>query len=523
MAIMSAEQFLKGSKPTLVTPASKSSAFQAPPKKPGFLKKVATAATERFSNAGDVLNRASKSTSITDQNPLETGLQLAGQVAGFAGDVIGAGVSSATPEVVKQKALDVLKTPLGQKGLEALQGGVESYTAWATQNPRAAANLESVVNIASILPAYKGASAVATTALDTSKAVAKNTARLADNVALNTKNVGGKALAAAADVMTPIEESAITVFKQTPKEKIIKYFDQAERALIDNKEATPLELAGNEAERALKGMGEKLSEVGSQKSALTSKLGSRLGVGEMLYDAKGQLRSSMRDRLGLVFNKKGDLESAPGRAFKVSDTADLNLLKAVDEKLTSIGGSPTFQKVDDVIDFFQDQLYKRNALTAVPINSQVEGIVKKIISDLNARLKKMGGKDYIALNDEYSQIKDVYDVLNKALGADANKGASLMKQLFSPNGTMPRKLFADVKKLSGIDLVEEATLAKFAMERVGDSRQASLLQSVINGTNLPTSKSGFISKAIDTALDKIQDPLGKAVRISEKAFKKESD
>ena len=51
-----------------------------------------------------------------------------------------------------------------------------------------------------------------------------------------------------------------------------------------------------------------------------------------------------------------------------------------------------------------------------------------------------------------------------------------MKRLFSPIGGDTRRIFAEIQAETGVDLVKEATLAKFAMEGVGDVRQASLLK-----------------------------------------------
>ena len=75
-------------------------------------------------------------------------------------------------------------------------------------------------------------------------------------------------------------------------------------------------------------------------------------------------------------------------------------------------------------------------------------------------------------------------------------------------------MFQSIKKYTDIDLVQEATLAKFAMENIGDVRQASLLEQVLKGN--ATSKSGLIGIAADKVLSKIQDPIGKAKRIAEK-------
>jgi len=106
------------------------------------------------------------------QSLLEAPLQVAGQAAGFVNDLVGTGTKTAvkaasaiTPDSIEKPVVNtakrgfrmVLQSPEGQAGLKAIQGGVETYNKWKGKNPRAAKNLEAVVNIASLLPVGKGA------------------------------------------------------------------------------------------------------------------------------------------------------------------------------------------------------------------------------------------------------------------------------------------------------------------------------------------------------------------------------
>ena len=129
-----------------------------------------------FSRVGsDLQNRfgeAVKSVGLQDQgqqNGLETGLQIAGKtMAGSVNDVIGEGVKSAinyTPQPVidaaKQAGNYVANTDLGQAGIAAAKQGMDAYKGWASDNPRAARDLESTVDIAGMLPVGKMAEAAA--------------------------------------------------------------------------------------------------------------------------------------------------------------------------------------------------------------------------------------------------------------------------------------------------------------------------------------------------------------------------
>jgi len=114
-----------------------------------------------------------------------TVLQIGGQGAGLIGDITGAGlvlggraISALTPDAIEKPVVDaakgvgvsILKTPAGQAGLAAIEKGTEFYNQWKAKDPVNAANLEAVVNIASLLPIGKGAragkTALASTGVD---------------------------------------------------------------------------------------------------------------------------------------------------------------------------------------------------------------------------------------------------------------------------------------------------------------------------------------------------------------------
>lgn len=94
----------------------------------------------------------------------EVALRTVGEGAGFIGDILGEGLKAgfrALPDAIenpiREAGRDILDTSVGQAGLEALRSGMDKYEAWKAKNPRAAENLESVVNIASLIPIGRGA------------------------------------------------------------------------------------------------------------------------------------------------------------------------------------------------------------------------------------------------------------------------------------------------------------------------------------------------------------------------------
>lgn len=351
-------------------------------------------------------------------------------------------------------------------------------------------------------------------------AITKTAVKVASKSAAKTATkVATKVAEKASDIVTPVEEGVKTVLQsETPSrmtEKFTRYVTQAENAIKDYSIPTPLELAGQEGERALNALQVAKSTIGQRKSAVTEALGKH-SIGNLPSVARRMLRSNIREVSGTVVKADQSVRNAAGRISSLSDPADMKLIREVDTVLSKLEANPSFRRADDAIDHIQDLLFKRKGATATPVNSKVESALKSVVKHLNDGLKttakNVGNSDYEALNAAYGEHKAVFDALNKGLGLEGNKGASLMKQLFSPNGTLPRKLFAQIKEKTGIDLVQEATLAKFAMENVGDVRQASLLEQILKG-NAPTNSGGLIRHAAEKILNKVQDPIGKARRI----------
>jgi hypothetical protein len=124
---------------------------QAPKKDSSFLGDFGVALKKRFGS----LKETAKDTASGKINPLSTGLQTVGAGAGLVGDIFGAGLNKITPEPVKEKLSEVTKSITDT---EPAQKVLSSYLSFRDKHPEAAKDLESAVNILSLLPMGKGAS-----------------------------------------------------------------------------------------------------------------------------------------------------------------------------------------------------------------------------------------------------------------------------------------------------------------------------------------------------------------------------
>lgn len=120
-----------------------------------------------FGSIGDTIKRRAQQFTESrereasgEQTGIETGLQLAGQTLGgafdIAGSIIGAGVRTLTPKFIEDPAVEIGRKIIAKivEG-EAVSDSIREYQIFKEKNPRAASNIESVLNIVSIFPFAK--------------------------------------------------------------------------------------------------------------------------------------------------------------------------------------------------------------------------------------------------------------------------------------------------------------------------------------------------------------------------------
>lgn len=111
----------------------------------------------RGAKMGDIFDAT-----LTGEQSLSEGvMQAGGQGVGYLGDLIGQGVaklgqgiSYITPDVVEDEVMTQLgiffDQPMMQMGKRALQAGGEAWENFSQENPRAARNIEAIVNISGV-------------------------------------------------------------------------------------------------------------------------------------------------------------------------------------------------------------------------------------------------------------------------------------------------------------------------------------------------------------------------------------
>ena len=430
--------------------------------KPGFFSRAGSALKDRFGEVKKTFGEVSRG----DINPVEGSVRVVGDTIATAGDVIGAAIS---PQVEK-----LAQKEWARPAFEKLAEGMEAYEGWKNSselNRRTAEVLEGVVNIGDLAGVTGLTKLTGKATIKASKEVVETAGKVATNaVEFVSKKAPELAEKAAKQLASEPIEQVKTILKETPVNKLDEFLDIAKAHSVDQRALSGFEKVGDKMAEATKQLQNQLSSLGSQKTSILQKA------------KTGLVEFSEAPRKAILAVSK--LEKSPIR------TEFLTKLKSIKTKLDA----------DRVIDELQDMIYTGGRDLTLPKGSGLEKQLRGIVGKLNGELKDSLPVSYRNLNAKYANQIKIVDSLNRALGevvdGVSTRGASLVKQFFSPAGSKTKELFEYIKKITGIDLAQDATLAKFAEELYGNPNVKSLL------AGIPKSRAGVIDKTIDFIVEK---------------------
>lgn len=504
MATISVKNFLNGGGSKVVQSASAPSpSFQAPTSEPGLFQRIGADVKNRQQN----FNEKVRQDSLGKGSLPETALNFAGNTAGLGGDIAG--------EVAKSIGLDKLFAPflsganaVAQKAGETIGQGLGAMTSdevkqhfkdWLVQlannpnTPRALDAIKSGVDVGVGATAIAGAAEGVTSVPEVLSKTKDTIAGAAGKVKSILLGGGGTPPGGSGGaggfveklLAQPIQKPVESVLKETPVATLDEYANIARKATESYKNPTPLEVVGQKAQGALDTIQRKLSALGQQKKSVMS----QAAVGNKPV---GDIVMKYRQELGNYLKSKTAVEG------------DAKMAQDIMAKAERLGSNPKASEVDQLIDYVQDRVYTGSRDLTVPVTDQTTGFVRNLTGKLNDNLKSQLPSSYRNLNEKYAQMVGTRNELNLKLGKEGERGGALMKRVFSPSDANTKKLFADVKTITGVDLTNEATLARFVMETMGDARQASMLEQLQLPNSL--SKSGILNYAKDKISARMNTP-----------------
>lgn len=436
-----------------------------------LLQRATTRAGEIFSEGYQGIEKA-----ITEApSPLQAGLRTTGAVAETAGKLIAEPVITGVKGIA-DKLADI---PIVQKIAESKFGG--NVLAGAqdifgrisgaaeqlkTTNPELYQDLKAAGEIGLLIlgekPAQKSLEVAGQTLKTGGETIFEVGARAGRGMVGGIQKKVGEGIGKVSGVVEKTVTESIpkpveSALRETSSKMFDDYVKVASNAASSFKAPTPLEVVGQHAQKALDTIQRKLNAIGEQKSGV-------MGQAVVGNKAVGNIVVKFRQSLNSYLKGKTAVEG------------DTKLIRDILTEAERLGNNPRAKDVDKFIDFIQDRIYTSQRDLTIPVTDQTTGALRKITGQLNESLKSQLPESYSGLNSQYAKIVEIRNELNLKLGKEGERGGALMKRVFSPSDAGTKQLFAEIKKLTGVDLVNEATLARFVMETIGDARQASLLE-----------------------------------------------
>jgi len=301
---------------------------------------------------------------------------------------------------------------------------------------------------------------------------------------------GGKIKDKLIDLVGGLDDRTKTALKRTTREQFDAVVETGKKAMLDDRNRTPLEFVGDNIITALKQIQSQANSVGKAKSDImnTAKVG---------FKTVGNIAQRTALNIQKQFN-----------GIKL-DVAESKFVNGFKQELVKLGNNPRLKDVDAIIDMLQDRIYKSGRGSAIEVTDRVTGILRKSLGELNEQVRTLGGEAYAKANKEYADLIETVTEINARLGKEGASAGSFVKRLFSPSDARTKELFEKLGSLTGNDFFKDARLAKFVMEAIGDARSRSLLE------ELPTT-AGIIKKVFEFGKDKLEVPFKAAENIIKK-------
>lgn len=273
------------------------------------------------------------------------------------------------------------------------------------------------------------------------------------------------------------------VLEKAPNEnKLNKYINSAKARSLDLEQTAPFGVAAKELESAGSILKKKISKAGKQVS--TTKQAVRDVPLKDVGDVLSGFQNSVAERFGLNLTKSGNkivAKKIKGSLREISPTERNRIIDAYKQlnklqKSGKVGGaSDVVSNLDDIINY-----NKISAQFGSKIDP-IESLIKSTRGKINDVIKG-SSKELATANKTFSELKDLDKFVGSMAGKELNRGELLIRRVFS--GDKSREavdIFQKLKKVTGKDLIEDAALAKFAIENYGDDTSKTLLTQIIEG------------------------------------------
>ncbi len=290
---------------------------------------------------------------------------------------------------------------------------------------------------------------------------------------------------------------------QGKQQELATYFNIAEARNRSDQVPTPLEFAARKVDVAEKMTRDILGDTGSQIGAFRRKIET---VQASSDDVVG-LMSSFSDELGKLNLeiKNGQIRQMGGKV-SILKPSEIPVLQRLYKNLRIVRQSPNAANLIDSRVSFDSQI--NFAKQAGEVSGAVDPLSRKVRSTIAEINRKLIGKEQ---SQSLSNYESVITALHELQGyTDRRAGAEFMlKRVLSERGGEARAIIETIKNLTGIDLMDDATMAMIATDILGNQSQKGLFRQEISKAGLDAmdllrgGKVGILSTLVEKTVERV--------------------
>lgn len=470
----------------------------------------------------------------SDQSMPSKIFQNLGQGAGLLGDVLFEGANALTGGKLKEGA-EIVGEKVSKN--ETARKLLDGYQGWSQQHPEAAGNLESVLNISSVLPvapvvgvgarvgkkvgdkvldvavdATKTGIETTQATLETFTAPVKKFADKLSRESLSAQNVDPRAQTSAQRIMEQKPLVGPGAAKRPDVTQTYKdFYTQEEKFKTDIKEDTAAGLVGSRIGDEFRKVVQLRREAGKRMQEELKTVGNTpTKIGNAATDFQDSLASE-----GLQVSDDGVKSAAAQSRYTAQD---IQLFDKYMGELRTLSENPTIGDLDAFVSRMDSELDLYKAQNHIMGTTPGERLVKVHLHKLRQQFEpEINGTGLEAYRDARAAYAELSDFMKEGLqylgketqSGDFAKDASLAKsavQSLLNNGK--KDWLVKLEALTGYPAMDESVLALQAMKDAGNPMGHSLLEIFTRGAekgSLPISKNAWYERLLEWAGGKAKD------------------
>lgn len=286
----------------------------------------------------------------------------------------------------------------------------------------------------------------------------------------------------------------------------IPAYDKAGRLIQADTQPTPLGYGAQTVRQTYDDISDILFNEGTEIGSTRRKLATTMMDVDQVRNVEDAFRQQL-DKLDLEV-RAGQIQQKPGTIKKVGADRDLVVMQELWSDLQIFKQSPTLK---NAIDFRSAMDAKINfGRAARDVSGSVDPLARQVRKVTADEAAKVVGKDEAARLKRYSDLMDEYKELERYVNRNAGE-EYLLRLLLSGRGREAAELVDAIKRETGVDLYDHATMATLATDLIGNINQKNLFRQEVSRAGLDASRAlsgdpqGILNILSDKATDKIFD------------------